>query len=70
MSGSPTSRSIKAMADRGYLVAIVERYNPFSKRKNDLFGFVDLLCVHQETGDVAAVQTTSYSNLSSRINKK
>lgn len=66
---SPTQRSLAHMRGLGFYAEVVERYNPFSRTRHDLFGFGDLLCVHMETGDLALVQTTSASNVSARINK-
>jgi hypothetical protein len=63
---TPTQRSKKLLESRGYLVAIVEKWNPVLKRRHDLFGFADLLAVG---ADVLMVQTTSASNVSSRVNK-
>ena len=48
-------------------MAIVERWNPFAKIRQDLFGFVDLLAIRQ--GETLAVQTTSGSNVSARVKK-
>jgi hypothetical protein len=67
MAGSPTSRSLKVMRDRGFSAEVVERYNSFTRTKNDLFGFIDILCLGE--GVVIGVQTTSKSNMSARIKK-
>ena len=67
MAASPTSRSLALMRDRGYTCAVTEHWNPFARIRQDLFGFVDVLCLSGET--VVAVQTTSYGNVSSRVNK-
>jgi len=64
---SPTQRSKKHMEDRGYTVAIVERWNPYARIRQDLFGFVDLLCIGN--GETVAVQATSGSNVASRVKK-
>ena len=45
MSSSPTQRSLKLMRERGYLCEITERWNPFAKIRQDLFHFVDVLCI-------------------------
>ena len=64
---SPTQRSLKKMRSDGWLVAIVEHWNAWVKRRQDLFGFADLLCVR---GDVALlVQTTSGDNAAARVSK-
>ena len=67
MATSPTQRSLKLMRDRGYLCEVTERWNPFAKIRQDLFNFVDVLCI--KDGETVAVQTTSYSNVSARIKK-
>jgi hypothetical protein len=67
MATSPTQRSLKLMRDQGYLCEITERWNPFAKIRQDLYGFVDILCIKE--GKTVAVQTTSYSNVSARIKK-
>lgn len=64
---SPTQRSKKLMQDQGYFVAITERWNPFAHIRQDLFGFIDLLCMKAD--ELVAVQTTSGSNVSARIAK-
>lgn len=67
MATSPTQRSLKLLRDEGYTVAIVEHWNGFVKKRYDLFGFIDLLALRGD--ETLAVQTTSYSNVSARVNK-
>lgn len=67
MATSPTQRSLKMMRERGYICEITERWNPFAKVRQDLFGFVDILCIKQCR--TVAVQTTSYSNINARVKK-
>lgn len=67
MATSPTQLSLKLMKERGYLCEITERWNPFAKIRQDLFQFIDILCL--APGEVVGVQTTSYSNMSARVNK-
>ena len=64
---SPTQRSKAHMEAQGYTVAIVERWNPYARIRQDLFGFVDLLCIGN--GETVAVQATSGSNVASRVKK-
>jgi len=55
------------MRNRGYpLVQTVERWIPQARKRVDLFGIGDILCVG---ADVVMVQTTSYSNISSHVRK-
>lgn len=64
---SLTARSTVHLRDLGYLVATVEHYNSFTRRKHDLWGCIDLLCIGN--GETVAVQVTSKSHLSARRHK-
>ena len=59
----------KYLEKQGYIVAKCESYNAFIKRKKDLFGFLDYLAIHPIEKRLLAIQTTSKSNLSTRIKK-
>lgn len=69
MATSPTQRSLKKLRGDGYICQTVERYCSFSRRRIDLWGCIDILCLHQDHGGVTGIQTTSASNLSSRKGK-
>ena len=62
-----TLRTTKHLRQQGYMVATVETYNYFTKRKHDLFGCIDLLAIGN--GETLAIQVTSKSNMSARIHK-
>lgn len=64
---SPTQRSLKLLREEGYTVAITERWNPWSRTRQDLFGFIDLLCFKDNV--VLAVQTTDGTSVAKRIAK-
>ena len=64
---SLNARSAAHLRDLGYLVATVERYNAFTKRKHDLFGCIDLLAIGNN--ETVAVQVTSKGHLSDRKHK-
>lgn len=64
---TPSQRSVKYLREKGYVVANVEKYNYFTKRKHDLYGCIDLLAIGD--GETLAVQVTSKSNIKARINK-
>lgn len=66
---SNTVRSTKLLEAEGWVVDTVERWIPGANIRKDLFGFGDLFAIHAGTGDTLIVQTTSKSNISSRINK-
>ncbi len=68
-SKSPTQRSLAYLRKEGWTVAIVEKFNPFIKIRQDLWGFGDLICFHARRDLVLIVQTTTRANLISRIQK-
>ncbi|MFZ9649512.1 MAG: hypothetical protein ACO29C_05430, partial [Fluviibacter sp.] len=63
---TPTQRSLAYLRDEGYLVAIVEHWNPFARIRQDLFGFIDLLAIRRD--ETLAVQVTA-SGVSARVKK-
>lgn len=66
---TPTARTLKYLRDNGWpLVQVVEVYNPFSRKRNDLFGFADVLAVHPDRGHLY-VQVTSGSHVNNRLEK-
>lgn len=69
MSSSPTQRSLEALRRDGWTAAIVERWNGFAKIRQDLFGWMDILAVHPRFGITAGVQTTTRSNMKTRVKK-
>lgn len=69
MASNPTQRTLALLRKEGYIVAIAEKYNSFIKRKQDLFGWIDVVAIHPEKKGILAVQTTSGKNLSTRIKK-
>ena len=64
---SPTKETKKLLESEGYLVDVAEYSMRHSNRNRDLFGFIDLVGIKE--GDLVAIQTTSRSNTSKRINK-
>jgi len=63
---SPTQRSLAYLREQGYLVAIVEHWNPHARIRQDLWGWCDLLAVRKN--EVLAVQVTA-SGVAARIKK-
>jgi hypothetical protein len=64
---SPTQRTIKVLKEDGWSVAIVEYWNPFARRRVDLFGFIDILALKGD--ETLALQVTSGTNVSARVKK-
>ena len=67
MAQSPTSRSLSYCRERAWLVDVAEKTIPHSHRKRDLFGFIDIVVIADDT--LLAVQVTSSSNHSARVKK-
>lgn len=64
---SPTQRSIKHLKEQGLRPWVVEYWNPFAKRRIDLYNCIDIIAIGE--GKTWAVQTTSTPNISARIKK-
>lgn len=64
---SPTQRSLAYLREQGYTAAVVERWNPHARIRQDLFGFVDLVAIRD--GETLAVQACSGSDVSKRVAK-
>ena len=64
---TPTQRSLARLRETGYVAEVVERWNPFARRRQDLFGVIDIVCLGD--GETIGVQTTSGSNVSARVKK-
>ena len=69
MASKPTQRTLAYLRKEGYTVAIAEKYNSFIKVRQDLFGWIDICAIHPKKKGVLGVQTTSTSNLPTRITK-
>ena len=66
MSKTPTSRSLAHLRELGMDAQVVEKWIPAVKRRQDLFGVIDIVAI----GDrVVGIQTTSASNLAARRTK-
>jgi hypothetical protein len=64
---SPAQRSLRKLRAEGWLVALAERWNPHAKVRQDLFGFANLIAI--KGTETLAVQTTTGSNLTHRLEK-
>lgn len=63
----PTKKTRELAEQRGWLIDSAESFNPYSGRKKDLFGFIDLVALDGKT--IIAIQATSGSNTSARVKK-
>lgn len=65
---TPTARALKSLRELGFIAGVVERYNPHTKKKNDLFGFIDIVSAREGVG-ILFVQATSGSHHAARVTK-
>lgn len=63
---SPTQRSLEHWRGEGYLCAVVERWNPHARIRQDLYGFIDVLAIKGD--DIVGIQATA-QGVSSRVHK-
>lgn len=56
---SPTQLSLAELRKRGYMAAVVEKFNPWVKIRQDLFGLIDIIGVHPIKKEVIGVQATT-----------
>jgi hypothetical protein len=64
---SPTARTLKALRDQGMVVDVAEHWNHFTKRRHDLFGWID--CVALDGHDIIGVQCCARSGHAARRKK-
>lgn len=65
---SPTSRTLELLREEGWTAQVVERWNPHSRTRLDLFGCIDVIAVHPERGTLA-VQACAVSSQAARVAK-
>ena len=62
---TPTARTMAYLRGLGYEVAVVEKWNAYTRTRHDLYGFADLLAMRGI--ELLAVQATSTGNVSARV---
>lgn len=66
---TPTQRTLSHLRARGWWPAVVEKWNPHARIRQDLYGFADLVALAADRPGVVAIQTTSASGISARRKK-
>lgn len=66
-STSPTARTLGALRADGWTVAVVEKWNPHARIRQDLYGFIDVLALRGD--ETLAVQVTSADHVAERVRK-
>lgn len=69
MASKTTQRSLAWLRERGYSPTVVEHYNPYARRKFDLYGFLDIVALKPGTKGIFGVQTTTGAHLQDRVKK-
>lgn len=64
---TPTARTLALLRKKGFTAGVVEKWIPQTRRRLDYLGFADIIAVGRRC--IFAVQATSASNHSSRVNK-
>ena len=65
---STTVRSLELLRKDGWYAEVTERYNSFTCRRHDLFGFADIIALKDDERPML-IQTTTGSNLAARRTK-
>ena len=64
---TPTQLTLRKLREDGYLAAVVEKWNPHVRIRQDLFGFIDVIGVKR--GETIGVQCTSWGHRLDRMRK-
>jgi hypothetical protein len=54
-------RTLALLRDRGYFPWVVESYNAFSGKRNDMYGFADIIAITDETTMAVQVCGTDFA---------
>lgn len=68
MASKTVQRSIEHLKAEGYAVQVVERWNPYAKVRQDLFGWIDIVAV-KAGRPILGVQTTTGNMAAVRLDK-
>jgi hypothetical protein len=64
---TPTARTLRYLRDLGHVPAVVERWNPHARIRQDLFGFLDIVSI--EGANVCGWQACAGSSVAARVAK-
>lgn len=65
---SPTSRTLEHLRSEGWQCAVVEKWIAAIRKRQDVWGFIDIIAV-KPGHPIKAVQVTSGSNVAARLAK-
>lgn len=52
MATKSVQRTLEYLRDLGFSAAVVEHFNPYSRHREDLFGFIDIVALSKDVGIV------------------
>jgi hypothetical protein len=67
MSDTPTSRTLKECRKRGWTAGVVERFNSYTRKSNDLFGCIDIVAITPD--GILGIQTCAGASHAARRTK-
>lgn len=69
LMSSPTQRTLAKLRKMGYKAQVVEKWIPQARRRQDLFGFIDVVGINEDSNGVLGIQATTGSNVGKRLKK-
>ena len=66
---TPTRRTLQMLRKQGATVAVVEKFNPGARVRQDLFGCIDIVALEPGQSGVLGIQATTTSNMAARRHK-
>ena len=69
MATSPTQRTLTFCRKQGWLPAVVEKWNPHARIRQDLYGGIDLVVIRPGYRGLLGIQATSGGNTGAREEK-
>ena len=64
---TPTQRTLKALREKGYVAAVTEKWNPYARIRQDLFGFIDGVAL--KPNEILGWQACAGSSVAAHVTK-
>lgn len=68
MGMTPTARTLQAARELGFTAQVVERWNPHSKTRHDLFDCIDIVAMRPGVG-IIGIQACAGASHAARVEK-
>ncbi len=66
---TPTQLTLRELKNNGWTCQVVEKWNPWAKIRQDLFGCIDVVAVHPDHKGVLGIQATTKTHITTRCKK-